>query len=105
MAHKTNAYIGSLLARAYGTLSLLGFDHRRAKAEGYKDGWAKLLASHDDSEFAAFMLMLLSDIPSQKQRRSLLDYIARESGYDGYLDYVEKVNDLEPGSLEESEDE
>lgn len=77
--------VNTLKAKAYFWLDACGFNHAKAKREGYKDGWDMLLDRHDDNAAVLFHVNVASSL-SQKQVVVLYDDIVKE--YVGYPDFM-----------------
>lgn len=70
--------------------SVTGTSNTDAKAAGYEDLWDLLMTDSDHPRQSMF-LMGLPHVLSEKQRRILLDGLAREyTDADGWLDYVRR---------------
>ena len=83
--------LNNIKAKAYGTLSICGFDHPKAKREGFDSGWEMLLDQHDENG-AAFFYRLIGEALSQKEVKILFDGIVREyTDYPDFLSYVDVV--------------
>lgn len=82
---------GVLKGKAYKFAAVVtGASHHDAKAAGYRDLWDLLMSDSDHPRQAMFLLMLNSGL-SEKQRKILLDGLAREyAGLDGWMEYVEQ---------------
>ena len=94
---QTNLY-DVLKGRIYGITQIAcGRDNRSANAEGHKDVYALLMSDSDHGRMPVFIGMLMTEIPSEGQRRVLLDGLAREyAGVDNWLAFVDREAPADP---------
>jgi len=86
--------LNNLKSMAFKILVISGFEHPKAKREGYKNGWDMLIDRHDDNA-AAIFYMMIGSVLSPKQVKVLFDGIIQEyteyPNFEAYLDVVAPI--------------
>jgi hypothetical protein len=86
----------AMKGRIYSHVTLCtGRTNQEARAEGFKDVFDLLMSDSDHNRQQLFCISLGVIMPSDKQRRILLDGLAREycGCQDGWMEYVARECD------------
>lgn len=91
LEHSQDALYEMMKAKAYPLAeTITAHTHVTANAKGYKDLWDMVMSDSDDVRQYSF-LMTLDTVLSEKQRRILLDGLAKQYQHcEGWLAYVER---------------